>query len=356
MIFVYPGAVVVASWGGPRRIARDLGSLALGMAGAGLAFTIWLVAASDAGTFLHYAFGIASALGRERLSGFERSGLGVFMPFMDREGVLIPLTMLGALLGALAVAIGAVISWAAGKKASPVSRRNLLAAVICIYLVGFEQVFIKTTYNQAENGLAFAGLILSLGAGLLLSLTRLGRARVRFLAAAGLGILLFFTSVAGYRVAMNRAVHEMFRGATFGPPLAFDGLKGLRWARPTNIRGYDVSAEQVVMLCRYLKDTHRNFFIFPDFTLVYGLVGRPSPQPVVWFHEGVTYSRENNADLDGEIVASLRRNHVEVYVWEQAAWFPPGERLDDFPALEEFLRSEFVKVGEIGLFVVYAKR
>jgi hypothetical protein len=47
---------------------------------------------------------------------------------------------------------------------------------------------------------------------------------------------------------------------------------------------------------------------------------------------------------------------VGIIVREQAAWFDPGKSMSDFPRLKAFVRSEFQKVGEIGIFSVYEKR
>jgi hypothetical protein len=234
--------------------------------------------------------------------------------------------------------------------------RLRLAALVCVYLVAFQHVFINTTLNQPENGLALGGVILAVATGLLLERTGLGRRKGKMVVALALVVLLFFTCRAGYRVARAREVHEIFRGSAFGASLPIEGLEGLKWAEPMRIRGSFVLPEHMSALYEYLDRSGENFFVFPDFTILYGLLDVPSPQPLLWFHEGVTYSREADNDLDRRVVAALRRNRVAIFVREKASWFNTGQRLDDFPELKAFLRTEFQKVGEVGIFSVYEKR
>jgi hypothetical protein len=105
----------------------------------------------------------------------------------------------------------------------------------------------------------------------------------------------------------------------------------------------------------YLEQRGENFFIFPDFTIFYGLLGVPSPQPVLWFHEGVTYNRASNGELDRRIVRDLESNHVRIFVLEQVAWFNTGDRFDDFPRMKAYLMENFTRAGQIETFSVYEK-
>jgi hypothetical protein len=352
MIFLFPLAIAVGEWGRPRRLLLGLVAFAVGVAATAGAFLIWLVTSSDFGAFVRYFFEIPAQLGEERMSELERTWFGIVRPFFGGRG---PGVMSGALLASLAVCV-AVLAAFALKRRCEVSRRHVVASVLCIYLLGVQHVFINTTLNQPENGLGLSGLAIAIAAGLLLSYTSLGRGKLRLATVAGLAVFVFFASAAGYGVAMRRDVHEMFRGADFGPPLPIHNLRGLKWAEPTLIRGRVVRREHIVFLYRYLEESGENFFVFPDFTFFYGLLGVPSPQPLLWFHEGVTYSRDDNGDLDERIVDALGRNHVGIVVYEQAAWFDPGERLDDFPRLEAFIRDGFEKIGEIGMFSIYERR
>jgi hypothetical protein len=353
IVLLFPLLMLSVARGQGRRLLKDIGLFALGGAGTAAVFTVWLVLQSDTGTFVRHVLVIPSELGRERIGEFAETWFGTVRPFFGGRG---PAVVMIAVWGSLIVGAAALISHSAKSGRAPLSRRHSLAALLCTYLAAFQHVFINTTLNQPENGLAFSGTVIALAAGLLLSYTPLGRRKAGVASAAAMAVFLIFAARTGYRVAMSRDVHEMFRGADFEAPVGIEGLEGLRWAEPNSIRGSVVLPEHLVTLHGYLQERGENFFAFPDFTILYGILGVPSPQPLLWFHEGVTYSREENSDLDEAIVTALNRNDVQVYVREQAAWFNTGERLDDFPMLRAFLRTEFVKLGEIGIFSVYERR
>jgi hypothetical protein len=349
---LFPLLALGAAEGSGRRLLENLALLALGAGATAGAFVLWLVLGSDPGSFVRYVFDLPADLGRQRLSGFLQTWFGVVRPFFGGRG---PTLMMAAAWGSLLVGAAALI-WSATRAGRGLpSRRHRLAALVCVYIVAFQHLFINTTLNQPENGLAFSGIAVAIAVGLLLSLTGLGRGKAKVLVAAALVIFLFFTSRAGYRIAMARDVHEIFRGSEFGESLPIRKLEGLHWAEPMRIRGLTVPPAHMVTLYEYLERSGKNFFVFPDFTILYGLLDVPSPQPLLWFHEGVTYSRGANGDLDRRIVADLRRNRVGIFIREQAAWFDTGQRLDDFPRLKTYLRTEFRKVGEIGMFSIYEK-
>jgi hypothetical protein len=353
MIFLYPLLVLAASGGNLGGALRGMGHFVLGAGAAAGGFALWLILGSDPGLFAHYVLGIPAALGRERLHAFAETWFGLLRPFFGGRG---PAIMIAGVWGALAISASVLIAAGVSGGKAVLSRRHRLAAVLCIYLVVFQHLFINTTLNQPENGLAFDGIILALAVGLLLCRTRVGRPKARLAVTGLLAVFLFFACRSGWRVAMSREVHEMFRGSAFGETVAVKKLEGLKWAQPTIIRGSTVLPAHIVALCDYLEAKRENFFVFPDFTILYGLLGVPSPQPLLWFHEGVTYSRGADADLDMRIVAALKRNRVGIIVLEQASWFDTGQRLADFPEVQKFLRSEFEKVGAIGIFSVYEKR
>jgi len=350
---LFPLLLAVAAGRDGRRFVKDLGLFALGAGMAAGGFALWLALDSDPGSFLRYVFTIPAELGRERLSAFVQTWFGISRPFFGGRGpALMIIAAWGSFAAGAVVFIGAAMK--SGSKSLPGAHR--LAALLCLYLAAFQHLFINTTLNQPENGLAFTGVAMALGIGLIFSRTPVWRGKSKPLVAALLAVFLFFTCRSGYQVATAREVHEILRGSAFGEALEIEGLEGLRWASPMRIRGSAVLPEHMVALFEYLDKRGENFFVFPDFTILYGLLEVPSPQPLLWFHEGVTYSRENNGDLDKRIVAALKKNKVRIYVREQASWFNTGGRLDDFPELKAFLRGEFRKIGEIGIFSVYEKQ
>lgn len=101
-----------------------------------------------------------------------------------------------------------------------------------------------------------------------------------------------------------------------------------------------------------LRRAGRPFLVFPDWTLLYGVVGAPSLQPLLWFHPGLTYPRGGDPDLDRRIVAELERRGVATVVLEDVSWFGTGRRLAAFPHLAAWIDRRFAESEHIGPFRV----
>jgi hypothetical protein len=351
MVALYPALLVAVFVHDGKRLGRALLVFCAGLAVSVLAFAIWLRLRSDPAIFSRYVLEIPSALGRERITWFVKSWFGLRTPFFGGRG---PVIMILMTWGSLAFAVWRLVStWHAKRGAEMADRRLLAANALCIYLVAFQHAFTNTTLNQPENGLVFAGMIFGIAACQVPAF--LSRLRPAYRAAAvAVGLLVAgMASAQGFDIAMSRKVHDIFRGSEYGAFMHIPGLERLRWARPTRMGGFEIGEQDVENLYLYLSEQRKNFFVFPDFTIMYGLVAARPPQPLLWFHDGVTYSSENNEDLDKWIVEDLERNNVEIFVIELVSWFNTGERLRHFPRLETYLRTSFRKAGQIGPFSIY---
>ncbi|MFZ1946651.1 MAG: hypothetical protein WAW06_03835 [bacterium] len=364
MLPLFPLALALACLPDARRFARNLGVFAVGLGGSAAAFVVWLAAASDAGNFSRYVIALPSHLGRERLASLVATGFGLARPYFgDRAPRAVNAVVAAALVVSI-VALAYRRRLGAGKDAG---RRAMVAAGVCAYLVLFQHLFMNTTLNQQQNAYAFLGPIAAIGVWLALGLVRTltpagdpgARRLLRRGLAAGVWVLAFaataLTSVDGVKAAMSRKVHDIFEGCSFDRPMVARGLEGLRWADPTLIRGFEVRQKDFLDLVVYLRERDLNFLVFPDFTVLYGLVGAPSPQPVLWFHEGVTYGKEDTSALDRWIVESLEMNGVKLVVIEQVAWYNTGERLNAFPRLRDYVYGRFTRLGQIGTFSIYER-
>jgi hypothetical protein len=352
MLLLYPLAIAAAYAGDFRALLKRIGLFAAGFGASLAAFAAWVRLASDWPTFVRYFFTVPAQLGSERLHAFITLWFGTLKPFFGGRGPVVVNIMVWV---SLLIALYVVVSPALRRsRSSEMGRRMCLSAVICLYLILFQHLFMNTTLNQPENALGFFGTIFALAMGLILGSIE-GRVRIRAAITAGVAVGVVLASLAGVRVAMDRKVHDILRGSTYPRPVAAEGLKYLRWAQPTRMGGFDISEQSITGLYRYLKQKGENFFIFPDFTVFYGLLGKPSPQPVLWFHEGVTYAKGSNADLDERIVTALEANDVRVFVLEQVAWFNTGERLNAFPRTKAYLMRNFSQVSQIETFSVFEK-
>ena len=69
--------------------------------------------------------------------------------------------------------------------------------------------------------------------------------------------------------------------------------------------------------------TPGNFLLLGDESIVYGLTGRPSPSPVLWYHPGLTFreSKPARSRLERQIDEALARYSVRwVVIPKNASW------------------------------------
>lgn len=243
--------------------------------------------------------------------------------------------------------------------------RFLSEAMACwlgAYVLILSHLVRQSMLNNPIIADVYIGLLLGLALALFAHLrTPSPQSRLKWAATA------IFLVVAGFGIyaSWQRKVHESVSDAQFPTMLSIERLEGLRWGDPTIIReGNDsapnremrVSASDLESLVSFLKADQRNFFIFPDFTFLYAVVGRPPPQPLLFFHRGLTYPEIYQREVDTWIVDSLMAQQVAVVVLEDRSVFGTGERLSHFPLLEGFIRSNFSEVQRIGPFSILALR
>jgi hypothetical protein len=90
--------------------------------------------------------------------------------------------------------------------------------------------------------------------------------------------------------------------------------------------------------------------------MLYGLTGRPSPQPLLYFHPGQSYSVADQAELDRGIVAALERHRVSSVVLERASFMGTHKLLSEFPRLDAWIVRNFELSEEIGNYRVFDAR
>lgn len=333
-------------------------------------FLVWLFLFSDPAAFLDWFFILPSRLGTERLSSLLRIGFGLIKPYFDGRGSLVMniMAMVCFLVGILGLR-------SLGRRAiaNPDIKKNALCcSILSTYIPVFQHIFINTTLNQADNGFGLSGLCFGNALTLLMGWRRISKhdqveglsdkpLKIIPMGSAkaligGVVVIVGLSTASGVKVSMERRVHDIFQGASFANEIEIDRLKPLRWAKPTAMGGYEITEESIVALTRYLNHMRSRFFIFPDFTIFYGLLGVPSPQPLLWFHQGVTFSGEDNRWLDRKVRRALEQSQVEIVVLEQVSWFNTGKRLDKFPETKAYIFTNFTPVERIGTFLVYRKR
>lgn len=339
---------------------RPAACLAGAAVAAGL-FTGWLVLFAEPALFVEHVLRLPSAAGWERLA--ERPGRALFTAFTGAGPRPLRATLLLAVVPALAV-----LSGLSGRS----SGERLPAAAVAAGLFLAHNLFLATANNQPEISLPYAGLAVALGGWLVWrqvgDLSDRARRRTRWPVAAVVSVGAAVVLAGGADASLSRRVHEgVPAGASFARPLTVPGLEGLLWAEPTCLqegwagrpRGAPaaaVEAAHVGALVTRLRHDGRPFFVFPDWTLLYGVVGAPPPQPLLWFHPGLTYPRGGDPRLDRWIVAELERRGVSTVVLEEVSWFGTDRRLADFPRLAAWIDRCCVETERIGPFRVLERR
>lgn len=330
-----------------------------------LLFSLWLFLKSDIHNFYLYTANIPSVYGIGRLVR-GRSGFTLIKELVINGTWLKSKTALAA-IGINAI-LGSIV-YLAYRKFSLVKdalKSCLLPGVIFIYLINYQHLFIRTSNNSNFNGLAFIGVIFSLGIGLLFTLFNFVLAKIKpapviqkTLKVGGIIVtclLTIFLTSYGRDISLGRYVHAKFSRLNYPHYFTVNKLESLRWGQPMKIKKNEVRAADIVSLLEYLKSKRTNFFIFPDFTIFYGLTGVPSPQPVLWFHKGLTYPEKYDQKLDNWVVDDLRKNKVGIIVIEEASYLDTGPRLRDFKLLKAYLKENFKQVKQIGIFSIYTSQ
>lgn len=376
-VFVCLG-VILLPWRGRIRSAL-LGVLAYG-GGAGACaalFVIWLLVRSDLATFVHYWFEVSAGIGLARVEYWKLLGTFFFQPLIPSS---VPLFIASSLLG-LVVLIAARLSGA-------IAARTWLSAWLCVSLPQFQSAFQLTTNNDAANNNAFVGLCVAGALALLwpalrarIELTWHSRAgalqvsmapRLLMIAmATAMGLATTYSVGEGMMVAYARNVQEFAAGASFDRTLAVPGAERVRWGEPTRITPQfcvhlgdmcKISSDATALDHRYdtlvqgdferiakvLRERGQNFFVFPDATMLYGLTGKPSPQPLLYFHPGQSYLTADQSQLDRWIVESLRKNQVRLIVLERASFMGTHKLLSEFPRLRAFIDDNFRELEQFG--------
>ncbi len=365
MLPLSPIVIALALLPDRKRTLEGIGLFVAGLLLASAFFLLWLLLVSSPSVFWQNAIVMAGRLGLERLIG---DFWGLVVVFVFGRGPLFE-RFVTSFLVILSVAL-LVFYVRDRRQTGYFSSGFMLAPFICIYLALAQRVLIQTTMNQAQNGFPLTGVILATGAGMLFRLLNsenprvkqfidglkpLTRRDVRVIVVSVVLLSTLYISVTGINISMNRDVQDSVSGSLFPAYLTHPRLLSLKWGDPTTIQGTAVAERDVENILTYLRKSGKNFFIFPDFTIFYGVADVPSPQPLLYFAPGETYPHGGDRMLDSLVVSGLERNKVEIAVLEENSVSDAAKVFEAFPLLKSYLDENFVKVGKIGIFHIYRK-
>jgi hypothetical protein len=348
--------------------ARPLGLFCAGLAAILVAGAAWLFLRSDPEALWKFAFAVPGEEARTRLSAIWPRGLVGCLVGAGRDADGVAVGVVRALAAAVCV-VGGLVAWR--NRADPGWRPYAAAAAVALLAFLDENVMGVTTNNAPQNNLPFLGLELAIagatGEKLLRSLA-LGpespplalppRALWLWLHNAAASIAVVLLASVGLDAAFSRKAHGIFAGSRFAPACQLPALSILDWADRTLLqrrRGGELTCADLERVVRILEERGEPFFVMGDATILHGLVGRPSPAPLLWYHQGLTYPRAYDAELDLRQAASLAS--VATIVVESNAWMQGVERrLGYFRELARAIEERFTPGGRVGVFQILERK
>jgi hypothetical protein len=351
MLPLYFMLIVITHWSRIRYILSGLVAFLVGIGTGFFLFAIWLITFSTPSAFVTHFLYIPSEIGLTRL---KRNWPDIIEAQLLGTGPLyIRILFVLVFLIAVFVFIYEIRHF---KSSSIHLRTNLLTSSIVIYLIFFQNLLHVTTRNEFENSLPYIGIIAVLG--LLLAWRFIEISQVMFqktVPAKSVTVfvvtLILIASVYGVQVSLGRKVHGVFGRNQPVSYMTAPGLTALRWM--TTTVGGRITEDDVDALISYLRARKSRFFIFPEFTLLYGLLESPSPQPVLWFHRGLTYPHAYDSAIDQRIVNTLLEGQVEIVILQRESFADTQSILQDFPILKAYIQENYYQKNQIGEFLIF---
>ncbi len=234
-------------------------------------------------------------------------------------------------------------------RAAALAEAFLLATVVHLFL----------TNNDPELGVGFLFVALGLAHLSIQELGRGGGKGARWAASAA-GVLLV---AVGARDAWS--FDRRFNAPRIANDLVFDadlaerdapdlpqGLSFLRWSVTASI---PYSAADLGRTCEFLAGQSQGFVLIGDATILYGLAGKPSILPSLWFHPGVTIPLPNDprfAAYEELLLESMRRHGVRFVVQEgERTW--NHRKLADFQRLTQVVSERTLRTHQFGAYRVF---
>jgi len=355
------GVLVAAELPDFKSTLRALIAFSSGLAGAVAGFIGWLWSCSDPTEFVHRTLVVASEIGRSRLLPREVV-MHVLFGGVPAYAQADAIAKYG---GALSLMIGLYnIRKPLWKFLAPVSACALSLAI-------FQTLVQLTTLNEWQNSVAFTGLAAALGLASVLRVIRNVRVvprenELRLPSAQTLCLLLgsltglWATSFLLFelRAVHYRYVQQFGSNAVFHEMINAPGLDTVRWGEPT----YADQGEKVLrkhdfeQLLEHLKQQDRAFFVMGDSTILYALLGKRSPQPLLYFQPNHSFLPNDIPQLDERVTAALVSNDVQIVVREKVKFMKEdGDTYQKFPRLWTWFTTRFQHVAEFGNYEVWER-
>jgi hypothetical protein len=325
------GAVAVAIWVAcqPTRAPRRLLALTAGTAiAAALLFLVHLFRPFDLSSAIEYSILMPLKVAGRRT---VRPGVGGPLRMIAATLVNVPRwsnmwSLDAALVAALPLAL-----------ASRSSNRRPVQLWMFLSCTLVTAAFLAYTRTLLQTGLGLAMVIVALAAVFARQALprRAAMVAVALLVAAAVrDTVVFVRDVDGPRLwHVEYDPQAAARAEGHLPP----GLEFMRWSRGPS--SYD--ADEMTALVSFLQGAEGNFVLIGDSSILYGLTGRRSIPPVLWFDPGLTIPEPRTADFgkfEAVLIERMRRDGVRRIVLERPrswTWLT----FEDFPRLVAWTKA-----------------
>jgi hypothetical protein len=371
---VCAGVILIQNWRTGRRFLLSLASFGAGVAIAAAVFLVWLRMFSDPSMFWRHAIEVAGGIGRERvLLHLDSLAEGVFLCLLTPRSA-IPPSLLGMLIGPVVLIVAALnLDLKSGQM-----RKFAMCGFLLLSLPLYQNLFIVSTMNEPQNAQPFLGLILGLllcavllvrqttysadiGSGTIRIPVRLPTPAASATAAFTLlSVLSAWVIFEGVQVARYRIVQEFGATTRFVNRIQAPGMERVYWGDPTLIPTkaglVTIRQEDFENLARYLQSRPGNFFVAGDATILYGLLRKPSPQPLLYFAPNHSHTAADIPRLDNAILRSLEAHNIQTVVKEEFTFMSTQPVYSAFPQTWSWLTSKFEPVHRFGIFEIWERK
>ncbi|MBM3988503.1 MAG: hypothetical protein FJ294_11180 [Planctomycetes bacterium] len=361
-------AVLLVGLCAPRERARTLLRMLAGLAGAAGALLILAgVLGVDWQLVQLHVFDLPAEEGAKRLASVPTlASLGArFAQTRAELGLLTPAVALaGSLLFLLSLPL-----WRLRPRASNAPRAPLAAhacAALSLFLLFACLMFIAWTSNQKAIGvpLVFAsvGCFAAACRAAALALAERGHRRSARVPALLLPFLAVASSYDAAHFLREFVATREVNDVAFDAQLAErsraelpSALSFLRWSVPKLVT---YTPADLAALVAYLREREGGLLVLGDCSPLYGLAGKDSTFPALWFHPALTFPSTVDPrfpDFESRLLANLERHDVRTLVLEPRIWvgdIPAGRllALDAFPRLQALVDARAPTERTIGPF------
>jgi hypothetical protein len=367
--FFLPAIGVLLLWPGRDRLPSRAAALVLGAVVSTSAFAVSMAGmGANLSLAREYLVDIPLDSGARRAlyPGFMDDRFRALIRLGGRSGMLFPWAAAGA---GVVAAVGVVVH---GRRGGEEGRRGRSAArtlAVALLLWVGTALFVGVTRNQARNGHALLPIVLGLLATSLATLARspgsarddpprLSRGVARPIAA--LPVVLALVAVhdaVRFNATVNatRMVHDApydARRAEAARGQLPEALRFLEWG----LASMRYTPAELRELVDVVAAEPRPVLLVSDSLVVYALAGKPSLNPNLWYHPGVSMPRPDDAPriarLEALFVDRLGCEPPGLVVFDP----PPGPRrfhLKVLPRVEAWLRERRCDTDRIGPFPVW---